>query len=134
MGRYSGNYATYGSVSIPLIPDVSFTDGIIHSIKFSADSIIDTGADISNLPEALVRQYRIPVRDWEDVWWPNGTVQRRPVFLLKVEVPHLRSIMERFMDCGYPEVILGRNLLNRWSIMLDPTHIHSPHDIQIDDS
>lgn len=133
MGRYSGDYTQHNFVDIPIIPRVLFTEGIIHSITFNADSVIDSGADLSNLPESIVRQFNIPARDWEDVFWPDNTIQRRPVYLLKAEVPHLRPITERFIDYGFPEVIIGRNLLNRWRIVLDPSHINSQHGIQIQD-
>jgi predicted aspartyl protease len=135
MGQYSGDYQWYTFFpALPIIPNVKFREGIFPSIEFTDSALIDTGADISNVPANLVRQYHLPIRNWEDVWSPeDGSIKKFPVYLLKVEIPNLRPIAERFIDYGFEEVILGRNLLNRWRIVLDPSRNRSGPEIEIED-
>jgi hypothetical protein len=61
----------------------------------------------------LVSRHSLPVRDWEEVRWPDGSVRRCNVYLLKVNVPGLATVIERFIDYGFQEVMLGRPVLNK---------------------
>jgi hypothetical protein len=110
MGQYVGDYQRYNSPSfpdLPIIAGVQFREGVIRTIEFTQTAVIDTGADISNIPHHLVTQFRLPTRNWEEVFWPDGTRHKCPVYLLKVQVPNLRPITERFIDYGFQEISSG---------------------------
>jgi hypothetical protein len=135
MGFYIGNYRSDRPIApIPVIYRVSFREAVIRTVTFGDTAVLDTGADVSNIPRAFVARYGLPVRDWEDARWPDGRVQRCNVYLLEVNVPGLSAVVERFVDYGFEEVILGRPILNRWRIVLDPSRKgSSKYDIEIAD-
>jgi predicted aspartyl protease len=122
MGSYKGSYSPYpGSALIPIIHDIDFNEPLAK-IAFVAEAVIDTGADFSIIPGKLISQYRLPVRDYIPVSWPDGTTKICDVYILQVGVPGLAALTEIFLDYGFDEVILGRPILNRWRIILDPSH------------
>ena len=135
MGSYTGNYRSDPPIAaIPVIHRVSFKEAVLSTITFTDTAVLDTGADVSNIPHALVSRHRLPVRDWEDVRWPDGSVRRCNVYLLEVRVPGLSAAIERFIDYGFEEVILGRPILNKWRIVLNPSRKGSSnYDIAIED-
>ena len=135
MGSYTGSYRSDPRIAaIPVIHRVSFKDAIISTITFTDTAVLDTGADVSNIPHALVSRHRLPVRDWEDVRWPDESVRRCNVYLLEVRVPGLSAAIERFIDYGFEELILGRPILNKWRIVLNPSRKGSSnYDIEIED-
>lgn len=136
MGQYVGAYDRSNSSTFPPLPviaEVHFREGILRTPEFISPAIIDTGADISNVSHDIVTRFQIPVRNWENVWWPDGSQHKCPVYLLQVEVQNLRPITERFIDYGFQEMIFGRNLLNRWRMMLDPSRLVSGNEIEIVD-
>ena len=135
MGSYSGNYRSDPPIApLPVIDRVSFKEAVIRTINFTDTVVLDTGADVSNIPLALVSRHSLPVRDWEEVRWPDGSVRRCNVYLLEVKVPGLAAVIERFIDYGFQEVMLGRPVLNKWRVVLDPSRKGSGNsDIEIED-
>ena len=135
MGSYSGNYRSDPPIApLPAIDRVSFREAVISTINFTDTVVLDTGADVSNIPHALVSRHSLPVRDWEEVRWPDGSVRTCNVYLLEVNVPGLAAVIERFIDYGFQEVMLGRPVLNKWRVVLDPSRKGSSnHDIEIED-
>jgi predicted aspartyl protease len=133
MGRYVGSYQRIGLADLPIVSDATFTEGINLTDRFVAPAIVDTGADFSSIPTDFVQKYNLPVLDWKLVLQMDGTRKKRPIYFLRVEVIGLRGITERFIDCGYPDILLGVNVLNRWRIILDPSHKVQQYDFIIDD-
>jgi predicted aspartyl protease len=123
MGQYVGRYLQYKSDPIPVIEEqsIEFTEPIIYA-TFRELAIIDTGADVSTIPSRLINDNKLVPRDVEEVEYPDGIVKSCDVFYLKVQITGLASIVERFVNYGLDELILGRNLLNRWRIVLNPAH------------
>ena len=122
MGFYIGNYRSDRPIApIPVIHRISFREAVIRAITFAGTAVLDTGADVSNIPQALVARYGLPVRDWEDARWPDGSVQRCNVYLLEVSVPGLSAAVERFIDYGFEEVIwAGLSLTSGESFSIHP--------------
>jgi hypothetical protein len=135
MGSYSGNYRSVPPIAaLPVIDRISFKEAVVSTINFTDTAVLDTGADVSNIPHALVNRHRLPVRDWEEVLWPDGSVRRCNVCLLEVTVPGLSAVIERFIDYGFGDVMLGRPLLNKWRVVLNPSRKRSGnYDIEIED-
>jgi len=135
MGSYTGDYRLDPPIApLPVINRVSFKEAVVGTINFTDTAVLDTGADVSNIPHALVSRHRLPVRDWEEVRWPDGSVRTCNVYLLEVSVPGLAAVVERFIDYGFQEVMLGRPVLNKWRIVLNPTRKGlSNYDIEIED-
>ena len=68
------------------------------------------------------------------VEWPDGSTKTCNVYYLEVCVPGLAPLIERFIDYGFDEIILGRPILNSWRIVLDPFHKNpTGSEIEIED-
>ena len=120
----------------PILRGLSFSEShkfLLNVKQFSADALLDTGADISSLPASLIRehklhpQYRLPIR------LPDGHISDCNIYMLEVRVPGLSSVVERFFDSGLDEVILGRPILNKWRIILNPLRKGSSFDLEIEE-
>ena len=49
-------------------------------------------------------------------------------------MPGLGAVIERFIDYGFQEVMLGRPILNKWRVVLNPSRKGSTnYDIEIED-
>ena len=136
MGHYIGRFQVYKPDPIPVVEEqsITFTEPIIQS-SFRETAIIDTGADLSSIPARLVQLHNLPSRDEEEVTNADGTVKICDVFYLRVQIRGFTPVVERFVNYGFDELILGRNLLNRWRIVLDPSHKRPPatEEIRIED-
>ena len=96
---------------------------IINPVRRSEFSILrgklDTGADITVIPEQLVGQ--LGIRPKGRVWTRgyDGTYVHRLVYYvrLKLEKFELKSV--RCIASDRSDVLLGRNVLNRFYIILD---------------
>ena len=136
MGHYTGRYQPYQPDPIPVVEETSitFTEPTTYA-TFSEVAIIDTGADVSNIPSRLVTKHHLPAHDEEEITDPNGNKTLCDVYYLRVHITGLSSVIERFVEYGFNELILGRNLLNRWRIILDPSRKRPPvsEEIRIED-
>jgi predicted aspartyl protease len=133
MGSYKGTYSPYpGGAPVPILHDIKFNEPLAK-IAFVAEAVIDTGADFSIISSRLINQYSLPVRDHIAVLWPDGTTKTCNAYILQVGVPGLATLTEMFLDYGFDEVILGRPILNRWSIILDPSHKRLGPELEIQD-
>ncbi len=78
--------------------------------------LVDTGADISVVPEAVARDLRLPVTSQVSVRGVAGTLRGARVYAGEVETGGVRSLVE-VVGIG-DEALNGRDLLNRWTLTL----------------
>jgi len=79
--------------------------------------LVDSGADCTVVPVAIVRQLELPVAGRVEVAGVMGAARRMPVYAAAAELPGLRTIV-RILAMG-TEAIIGRDLLNRMVARLD---------------
>lgn len=84
------------------------------------EAIVDTGADATIVPEAIVQRLRaIPLNPGQlETQW--GDVHQVTIYLLDIEVSNQR--LPGIVTAGDPEadeIVLGRNVLNKLPIFLD---------------
>jgi predicted aspartyl protease len=78
---------------------------------------VDTGADITVLPEAVARRLRLPRVGHINVAGFSGSTHRVGLYAAQVDAGGASQIVE-VIAVGR-EAIVGRNLLNRWRVTLD---------------
>lgn len=80
---------------------------------------LDSGADVTVIPERLVGQLRLTPQG--RIWLRSydGTYAQRPVYYLRVSVAGFDLAAVRCVTADRANVLLGRNVLNRFVITLD---------------
>ncbi len=78
--------------------------------------LVDTGADISVVPEVVARELRLPATSQISVRGVAGTLRSARVYAGEVETGGVRSLVE-VVGIG-DEALIGRDLLNRWTLTL----------------
>jgi len=111
----------YDTFFDPPAPVVDVT--IVHPVRRSEFSTLrgklDTGADITVIPERLVGQ--LGIRPKGRVWTRgyDGTYVHRPVYYVQLKLENFELKSVRCVASDRSDVLLGRNVLNRFFIILD---------------
>jgi predicted aspartyl protease len=109
-----------GSFTPPApVADVTVGHPVSSATSGALRGKLDTGADLTVIPESLVPQLALSAR--ADVWARgyDGTFSKRPVYYVRLrlgghELPAIRCIA-----ADRRNVLVGRNVLNRFVINLD---------------
>jgi len=80
---------------------------------------LDYGADITVTPERVVSQLRLTSKGHCWVKGFEGSRARKPVFYVRLRVDAFDIVMVRCVAAERDDVLLGRNVLNRFVITLD---------------
>ncbi len=80
-------------------------------------ALVDSGADMTVLPQAVVRQIGLPAIGEITVRGVGGASRRVPLYAAQVEAPGVSRVIE-VTGLGQ-EALLGRDLLNGWVVTLD---------------
>ena len=80
---------------------------------------MDTGADITVIPERLVVPLGISPKG--RVWTRgyDGTYTQRPVYYVRLTLEGFALVTVRCIATNRSDILLGRNVLNRFLIVLD---------------
>ena len=80
---------------------------------------LDTGADLTVIPESLVPQLALSAR--AHVWARgyDGTFSQRPVYYVRLSLESHELPAVRCIAADRRNVLVGRNVLNRFVITLD---------------
>jgi len=83
-------------------------------------ALVDTGADQTVVPARLVTDLRLVERDAVEVRGYDGTARTLSTYLVRLQVRDLPPIdVEVIASSDVPNVVLGRDVLNRYTITLD---------------
>jgi len=101
----------YAAISRPNDSAISVTD---------LPAQLDTGADLSVIPSNLVDQLQLVQLDQSPVAGFGGQLRMAPTYLVGVRIPPFDAFVVRVIaDRDEPSVLLGRDVLNRFEIVLE---------------
>ena len=80
---------------------------------------LDTGADLTVIPESLVPQLALAARAHVWVRGYDGTFSQRPVYYVRFSLEGHELPAVRCIATDRRNVLVGRNVLNRFVITLD---------------
>jgi predicted aspartyl protease len=80
-------------------------------------ALVDTGADITVVPHAVVRHLRLPSINLIGVRGVGGGLQQAVVYAAEIETDWARFTVE-VVGLG-DEMLFGRDALNLWTLILE---------------
>ncbi len=118
MPRYL--YGTRYRPPAPILPVGVGRPGAMPSVLLSA--LVDTGADLSVLPQRVPAQLALPPVGRVTVVGVDGLPRRFPLYAVEVAIHGYRALM-RVIGVG-ADPLVGRDLLNRVT-----AHLHGPDGV-----
>lgn len=83
-----------------------------------AQALIDSGADGTCIPQRIADELGLQHVDETDVQGITGPRERAPVYAASVRIEGIGKFIVRASAVG-GEVLLGRDIINRWRLLLD---------------
>ena len=101
------------------VADVTIANPVARTKRCMLRGKMDTGADITVIPDKLVLPLGISPKS--RVWTRgyDGTFTRRPVYYVRLSLEGFIIASVRCIATNRSDVLLGRNVLNRFLIILD---------------
>ena len=101
------------------VADVTIANPVTGARSGVLRGKLDSGADVTVIPERLVVQLRLTPRG--RIWTRgyDGTYTQRPVYYVRLRVEGFDLAVVRCIAADRANVLLGRNVLNRFIITLD---------------
>lgn len=95
------------------VPNSLFSKNYIKSI-----ALLDTGADITVIPQWMVEQLQLKYVDEILASGYDGLPKKTFVYSVKIIIDNLEDFVIRTIAIDKEYVIIGRNMLNKWSLYL----------------
>jgi predicted aspartyl protease len=101
------------------IANVAITHPVTGSSSGSLPGKLDTGADITVIPEILVSKLGLSLNAYLWARSYDGTFSHRPVYYVRLSIEGNELLAVRCIAADRQNVLVGRNVLNRFLITLD---------------
>jgi predicted aspartyl protease len=117
MIRYS--YTAFTSIPAPFV-HVTLRCRETGMEVAAVPALIDTGADCTVLPARLVGELSLVPMGRLLIEGLGGRVSEMPTYAVEVAIRNLRQVIVKVLAAdGEPVVLLGRDVLNHFRILLD---------------
>ncbi len=105
-------------------PPAPFLDLIVHPIEKSNQTVpiqakIDTGTDISALPESIVAYLNLPIVSKLIVEGYDGRQTTVSTYAAVLEIATVRFRSQEFIAIPEAHALLGRDILNHFYVLLN---------------
>jgi predicted aspartyl protease len=88
-------------------------------LRLSIDCLVDTGADITLIPQHVVTELKLAPEDALVVEGFDGERQQLPLFAVDMVVENTHLAGLEVVAYATTHAILGRDILNRFRLLLD---------------
>ncbi len=101
------------------VADVTVTHPVTGAERGALRGKLDTGADVTVIPDKLVTQLSLTPKG--NIWTRgyDGSYSQRPVYYVRLTIEGFSVTSARCIATARADVLLGRNVLNRFFITLD---------------
>lgn len=101
------------------VMEVSLSVPKIQSPVLKSSALLDSGADITVIPEQIVQQLQLRYVDEVMVSGYDGVLRQTFLYSVKLIFDDLGGFIVRAIASNNDYVLLGRDVLNKWSLLLE---------------
>ena len=101
------------------VMEVSLSIPTGQSVILKLPALLDSGADITVIPEWIVQQLQLRYVDEIIASGYDGIPKQTFVYSVKLIFNDLGDFIVRAIPSNNDHVLMGRDILNRWSLLLE---------------
>lgn len=105
------------------VADVTVSNPV-SQLAESGQGKIDTGADITIIPDAWVAKTRLIPAGIVEVASFDGRLAERPAYYVNILIDGFRFELVRVLSTNRTNTLLGRDVLNQLKLTLDAKNLH----------
>lgn len=101
------------------VMEVSLSIPSMQSVILKSPALLDSGADITVIPEQIVQQLQLRYVDEITASGYDGVPKQTFLYSVKLIFDDLGDFIVRAVASNNDHVLVGRNILNKWSLLLE---------------
>jgi predicted aspartyl protease len=101
------------SLSLPI------TQSQLQSVNLKSLALLDSGADITVIPEQIVQELQLKYVDEITASGYDGVPKQAFIYSVKLIFNDLGGFIVRVIASNTDHVLIGRDILNKWSLLLE---------------
>lgn len=101
------------------VMEVSLSMPSMQSVILKSQALLDSGADITVIPESIVQQLQLRYVDEITASGYDGIPKQTFLYSVKLIFDDLGDFIVRAVASNNDHVLVGRDILNKWSLLLE---------------